>query len=151
MARGIFTFDGNIGQTPEIRFQPGNERSEGQPRPLLKLTVKYDRLVKSNHPDRLYDDKGGFWVNVDYWKNNAEEVAKLLKKGMRVRVEGELRIDTWEDKNNPGQMQSGMALTAETITIVPSRIELIEMKSSQAATAQNAPIENYNNDMMGVN
>ena len=58
MARGIFTFDGNIGQTPEIRFQPGNERL-GQPRPLLKLT-KYDRLVKSNHPDRFMTIKADF-------------------------------------------------------------------------------------------
>jgi len=148
MARGIFIFDGNVGQVPELRWQPANERSEGQPRPLLKLTVKYDRLVKSNHPDRLYDDKGGFWVNVDYWKNNAEDVAKLLKKGMRIRVEGELRIDTWEDKNNPGQMQSGMALTAETITIVPSRIESIGMKSSQVVTNQAPPIDRYADEMM---
>ncbi|RSD28571.1 single-stranded DNA-binding protein [Vibrio pectenicida] len=148
MARGIFIFDGNVGQVPELRWQPANERSEGQPRPLLKLTVKYDRLVKSNHPDRLYDDKGGFWVNVDYWKNNADDVAKLLKKGMRIRVEGELRIDTWEDKNNPGQMQSGMALTAETITIVPSRIESIGMKSSQVVTNQAPPIDHYSDEMM---
>ncbi|XEV14900.1 hypothetical protein ACBZ90_18085 (plasmid) [Vibrio alginolyticus] len=60
MAKGHFIFDGNIGMTPELRWQPGNERSNGESRPLLKFNVKYDRLVKTNNPDQPYEDKGGF-------------------------------------------------------------------------------------------
>ncbi|WP_305812849.1 hypothetical protein [Photobacterium leiognathi] len=52
MAKSIFVFSGNIGQTPKLTFQPANERSQGQPRPLLTFTVKYDRLVKSLDPNK---------------------------------------------------------------------------------------------------
>lgn len=137
MAKSVFIFDGNIGSTPELTFQPGNERSGGEQRPLLKLNVKYDRLVKTNNPEQPYEDKGGFWVSVDYWGRNGEELNKLLQKGMRVRIEGELRIDTWEDKNNPGEMVSGMALTASTISIMPQRLESVILKPRQSHGAQN--------------
>lgn len=139
MAKGIFTFDGNIGMTPELRWQPGNERSNGEARPLLKFNVKYDRLVKTGNQEQPYEDKGGFWVGIDYWGRDAEQLSKILQKGMRVRIEGELRVDTWEDKNNPGQMVSGMALTASLITIMPHRIESVVLKQRQAHPAQNNP------------
>lgn len=142
MSNSNFIFEGNIGQIPELRWQPGNDKSNGQSRPLLKFTAKYDRLVKTNNPDKPYEDKGGFWVNIDYWRNDAEELVKLLKTGMRVRVEGQLRIDTWPDKNNPSQTQSGMALTASSISILPSRIESVAMKPRQSArpTGQSSPV-----------
>ncbi|MFM2588175.1 single-stranded DNA-binding protein [Vibrio sp. TBV020] len=136
MAKGIFIFDGNIGNAPELRYQPANERSHGEPRPLLKFNVKYDRLVKTNDPNNAYEDKGGFWVAVDYWDKDGDELSKLLLKGMRVRIEGELRMDVWEDKNNPGQMVSGMALTASSIAILPRRIESLILKPSQGLPSQ---------------
>lgn len=137
MARGLFIFDGNIGVTPELRFQPANERSNGEPRPLLKFNVKYDRLVKTQDPEHPYEDKGGFWVSVDYWGRDGEALSKLLQKGMRVRIEGEPRLDIWEDKNNPGEMVSGMAVNASLITIMPQRIESVKLKPSQGYPTQN--------------
>ncbi|MEZ9997777.1 single-stranded DNA-binding protein [Vibrio lentus] len=143
MSNALFVFEGNIGQTPELLWQPGNEKSNGQSRPLLKFTAKYDRLVKTNNQEQPYEDKGGFWVNIDYWRNNAEEWAKLLQKGMRVRIEGQLRMDTWPDKNNPGQTQSGMALTASSISILPSRLESVVMKSRQSSRPSDASSPGY--------
>ena len=131
MAKGIFIFDGNIGMTPELRWQPANERSNGEARPLLKFNAKYDRLIKTHNPDQPYEDKGGFWVDISYWGRDADHLSKLLQKGMRVRVEGELRIDSWEDKNNPGQMVSGMALTASTISIMAQRVDAVLLKARQ--------------------
>ncbi|GLO64011.1 hypothetical protein MACH09_45190 [Vibrio sp. MACH09] len=128
MAKGIFIFDGNIGAAPELTFQPGNERSEGKPRPLLKFNVKYDRLVKTNNQENPYEDKGGFWIMIDYWKNDSEALSKLLQKGMRVRIEGELRLDTWPDKEYPDQINSGMALTASLISIMPHRLQSVSLK-----------------------
>lgn len=131
MPKSLFIFSGNIGQTPQLKYQPGNERSSGQPRPLLSFTVKYDRLVKSQQlspqGQSIYEDKGGFWVRVDYWKRNGEQLSKLLAKGMQVQITGELRIDSWEDKDNPGQMLTGMAMTADSIAILPARIESVTM------------------------
>ncbi len=141
MAKSLFIFDGNIGNTPELTFQPANERSNGEQRPLLKLNVKYDRLVKTRNPDQPYEDKGGFWVSVDYWGRSGEDLNKLLQKGMRVRIEGELRMDFWEDKNNPGQMVSGMAVTASLISILPQRLESVALKSRQQYAPQNNPSE----------
>jgi single-strand DNA-binding protein len=136
MAKGLFIFDGNIGTTPELRYQPGNERSNGEARPLLKFSVKYDRLIKTQNPDQPYEDKGGFWVNVDYWGRDAETLNKLLQRGMRIRIEGELRMDEWEDKHNPGVMISGMAVTASLITIMPQRLASVELKTRQPLHGQ---------------
>ncbi|WP_305840173.1 single-stranded DNA-binding protein [Photobacterium leiognathi] len=142
MAKSIFVFSGNIGQTPKLTFQPANERSQGQPRPLLTFTVKYDRLVKSLDPNKRFEDKGGFWVRVDYWKNNAEQLNRLLAKGMQVQVSGELRLDEWPDSDNPGQNLSGMALTAESIAILPARVQTITMQERQAQQHM-SPISAY--------
>ncbi|MEZ8191728.1 single-stranded DNA-binding protein [Vibrio sp. 10N.222.54.A1] len=139
MAKGLFIFDGNIGMTPELRWQPANDRSNGEARPLLKFNVKYDRLIKTQDPERPYEDKGGFWVDISYWGRDAEALSKLLQKGMRVRIEGELRIDVWEDKNNPGQMTSGMALTASLITIMAQRVDAVLLKKPQQSGANNNP------------
>ncbi|MCW8336316.1 single-stranded DNA-binding protein [Vibrio paucivorans] len=137
MAKGMFIFDGNIGMTPELRWQPANERSNGEVRPLLKFNVKYDRLIKTQNPEHSYEDKGGFWVDISYWGRDAEALSKLLQKGMRVRIEGELRLDTWEDKNNPGQMASGMALTASTISIMAQRLDTVLLKARQPHQSNN--------------
>lgn len=139
MAKGLFRFDGNVGMTPELRFQPGNERSNNEPRPLLKFNVKYDRLVKTQDPDQPYEDKGGFWVSIDYWGRDAELLSKLIQKGMRVHIEGEPRMDIWEDKHNPGQMVSGMAVNASLISIMPHRLESVALKQRQTQTGQNNP------------
>ena len=143
MAKSLFIFSGNIGQTPKLTFQPANERSQGQPRPLLTFTVKYDRLVKSLDPNKRFDEKGGFWVRVDYWKNNAEQLNRLLAKGMQVQITGELRLDEWPDSDNPGQNVSGMALTAESIAILPTRIQNVTMQERQAHQ-QTPPVSAYN-------
>ncbi len=132
MAKGLFLFDGNIGGAPELRWQPGNERSNGESRPLLKFNVKYDRLVKTQDEENPYEDKGGFWVDVSYWGKDAEDLSKLLQKGMRVKISGELRMDSWEDKNT-GELVNGMAVTASDISICPRRIESISMKVRQLA------------------
>ncbi|GIU42965.1 hypothetical protein TUM4438_10780 [Shewanella sairae] len=136
MAKSSFTFTGNIGQQPKLTFQPANERSNGQQRPLLSFNVKYDRLVKSNEPGKNYEDKGGFWVRVDYWRNNAELLNKLLCKGMQVQITGELRMDSWPDAENPGQTLTGMAITADNIAIMPTRLQSITMAPRQGGQAQ---------------
>ena len=132
MAKPLFIFDGNIGGVPELRWQPGNEKSGGEARPLLKFTIKYDRLIKTNNPEHPYEDKGGFWINIDFWGRDAEALSKLLQKGMRVRIEGELRMDSWPDKDNPSVMLTGMALTASLISIMPQRVQSLILKERNA-------------------
>ncbi len=78
---------------------------------------------------------------MDYWGRSGEDLNKLLQKGMRVRIEGELRMDVWEDKNNPGQMVSGMAVTASLISILPQRLESVALKARQQYAPQNNPSE----------
>ncbi|MEZ9292440.1 hypothetical protein AB4251_18165 [Vibrio lentus] len=58
---------------------------------------------------------------------------------MRVRIEGELRLDTWEDRNNPGQIASGMALTASLISIMTQRVDAVLLKKPQQSGAHNNP------------
>ncbi|MGH8472711.1 MAG: single-stranded DNA-binding protein, partial [Gammaproteobacteria bacterium] len=46
-----------------------------------------------------FTDKGGFWLPVNLWGPKAEAIATHLRKGARVRVEGTLVQDTWEDRD----------------------------------------------------
>lgn len=125
MYRGTITLEGNIGQAPAITFLEGNERSRGEKRPILKLNVKYDRLVNGPNNEGLID-KGGFWITVDYWKKDGPALAQLLQKGMRILLIGEPRAEPWE--NDQGVMEPGFCITAESISILPRRIASIALE-----------------------
>ena len=125
MFRGLSVIEGNIGQAPSITHLEGNERSKGELRPLLKFTVKYDRLVNGSNNEGLVD-KGGYWVSIDYWKKDGPHLAKLLQKGMRLLIIGEPRCEPWT--NDQSVMEPGHSMTAESISILPRRIAAITLE-----------------------
>ncbi|MGR9108744.1 MAG: single-stranded DNA-binding protein [Gammaproteobacteria bacterium] len=109
-----FSGDGNLGKDPELRFVP----VKGEQRAVAEMRVYFDRQVQKDHGE--YRDEGGFWLTVSLWDGRAEQAVKVLKKGARIRVEGVLRLETWEDN---GQERSEMRLSANRIAIDPICIE----------------------------
>ncbi len=55
------------------------------------------------------------FVDVEAWRNEAEECAKKLQKGRGVRVIGRLKQDRWEDPE--GNPRSKLKIVAEHVYI----------------------------------
>lgn len=59
------------------------------------------------------------WVDIEAWENLAQNTSDSFptdRKTMRVMVEGTLKKDTWEDKNN-GQARSKIYVNANNISV----------------------------------
>ena len=132
-------WEGNIGSDPEYRkIQKGNN----EPRHLLRLNVYFDRSIRL--ADGSYEDRGGFWANVEWWHRDAESYSDLFQKGMRVLVDGVAVMDRWKDTN--GLEQAALKLEASRVAILPHRLVSVELGQSsgngqvrQSAAQQPAP------------
>ncbi|MCA1851440.1 MAG: single-stranded DNA-binding protein, partial [Beggiatoa sp.] len=85
-----FAGRGNLGADPDLM----HVEIGGEPRAVAALHIYFGRPVPDG--DGGFTDKGGFWLPVNLWGPKAETIAKLLRKGARVRAEGTLVQDTWE-------------------------------------------------------
>jgi single-strand DNA-binding protein len=85
---------GNLTRDPEVRFTAGNMA-------ICKFGIAVNRRFK--------DSASGEWkeeptfVDVTIFGARAEPFAKYHSKGKPCFIEGELRLDTWEDKNGGGK------------------------------------------------
>lgn len=79
---------GNLGRDPEMFvFESGNKRA--------RLAVATTETYKNKQGERLEHTE---WHSVVLFHGLAEVAEKYLKKGMKVYLEGKLRMRTWEDK-----------------------------------------------------
>lgn len=77
---------GHVGAAPELRFTPGGD-------PVASVRVATT--------DRWTGDDGEIkerttWVRWECWGKSGENLAKLVKKGSQVYIEGGLRNDSFE-------------------------------------------------------
>ena len=122
-----FTGVGNLGDKPKHKTVPVGDEA----RDVLELRVYFDRPVPDG--DGNYTDKGGFWLNANLWGNRAKPLSELLDKGMRVRVEGTLIQETWEDRE--GEECSGMKLDLDSVALELVRVANIEMRQREGSTS----------------
>ncbi|MGH8534824.1 MAG: single-stranded DNA-binding protein [Gammaproteobacteria bacterium] len=116
---------GNLGANPELK----QVSVEGESRTVTELRVYFDRQVPDGNGG--FEDRGGFWLPVHLWGPRGEGVAKLLPKGARVRVEGTLVHDTWEDKD--GETVSRIEVQADSIDLDLSRVEAVTFRAKGQA------------------
>lgn len=126
---GFFVGEGNVGNAPVLRYNAVN----GEQRAVLNMSVHFDHRV----PDEGggYKDEGGFWMAVSYWGKRAEHVAKLLKKGARVSVQGEQYREVWADKET-GEEKSRMKINASFVGIDPLCVESITFRRRSESDEQ---------------
>ena len=117
-----FSGVGNLGVGPVLRMVDVGDEN----RPVVNVRVFFDRPVRQQ--DDSYKDQGGFWLNVSFWDNKAEQAMRLLKKGSRIFVLGQLRGSQWTDKES-GELRTDVQLTAEYFFIDPIGIESIQFRS----------------------
>jgi len=116
-----FTGRGNLGTDPELKsVTVGRDAKD-----VTEFRIYCDRLVSDGQDG--FKDKGGFWMGVSVWGRQAQQVANVLKKGMRVYVQGTLKQETWSDKKS-GDERSTLVLIADYVALDLGRIESVTMR-----------------------
>ena len=81
--------------------------------PLARLSVAVNRSYKNSDGEREVD-----FFNVSVWGNQAENCRKYLEKGRQVAIQGELRNDTYTDKN--GDKRTSTNINAQEVEFIGS-------------------------------
>ena len=123
------TLMGNITNEPELRYTPGGSA-------VLNFGLATNR---SYQKDNNWTDEVTYH-NVVFWRS-AENLAKRIKKGTRVYVEGRIQVRSWE--NSEGQKQYKTEIVADDVILI-ARYEGNSENSSQGEDQSKAQ-ENGNN------
>ncbi len=101
-------FVGLVAFPPELKYTLNGV-------PVLTFQIKIGRQKSTGDPKEVYD-----YFTIIVWRDLAEEIAKDLKKGDLVYIEGRLRIRTYEKKT--GERKSVLEIIAHEAHILNSTI-----------------------------
>jgi single-strand DNA-binding protein len=73
-----------------------------------------------NDPNPLYIDCEAFH-RPDTKRDLVNLISQYCKKGSQIYIEGRLQLDTWDDKNNPGQKRSKHKVVVENFEFLDTR------------------------------
>ena len=114
---------GNLTRDPELRATAGGTQVLG-----FGVAVN-DR--RRNQQTGEWEDYPNF-IDCTMFGNRAEALSRILRKGMKVAIEGKLRYSSWEDKNGGGRRSK--------VEIVPDEVVLMSQNpNGQQAPQQYAP------------
>lgn len=114
---------GNLTRDPELRATPGGTQVLG-----FGVAVN-DR--RRNQQTGEWEDYPNF-IDCTMFGNRAEALSRILRKGMKVAIEGKLRYSSWEDKNGGGRRSK--------VEIIPDEVVLMSRNlNGQQAPQQYAP------------
>jgi single-strand DNA-binding protein len=124
-----FRGTGNLGAAPTLK----HVTVKGEDRAVCELRIFFDEYSRDEKGE--IQQSGGFWLTGSVWDRRAESTARLLRKGARVRVEGRLREESWEDKES-GTPKSEFRLAVDDIYLALSRIESVQFKERSGAAEE---------------
>ena len=110
---------GNLTRDPEIRATPSGTQVLG-----FGIASNYSRRDSSGQ----WHDEPNF-IDCTLFGSRAEALNKLLRKGMKVAIDGELRYSSWE-KN--GQKRSKLEVIVDHVVIMSQRREEPEQQREPA-------------------
>lgn len=113
---------GNLTRDPELRATPGGTQVLG-----FGIAVN-DR--RRNQQTGEWEDYPNF-IDCTMFGNRAEALSRILRKGMKVAIEGKLRYSSWEDKNGGGRRSK--------VEIIPDEVVLMSQNHNGANGGQSAP------------
>ena len=131
-----FSGTGNLAEAPSLK----HVAIGGEDRPVANLRVFFDEYRRND--DGEFEQNGGLWLNVSVWGRLAEEAARLLRKGARVRVDGRLKLGNWIDKET-GESTPTIEVEADDISAKLTRVESIQFRASKRQAdepASDAPL-----------
>jgi single-strand DNA-binding protein len=117
MSASPTTIVGNVTANPELKFL-GN----GTPKTEFSVAVSHYWTDASGEKQ----EKTSFF-DVIAWRYLAEDVARVLEKGVRVVVTGRLEQRSWEDEKT-GSKRSKVELIADEVAVASKSIESFERR-----------------------
>lgn len=91
MAKNTITLYGTVGFTESKVFE-----SKKTDKPVTKVTLS---VGQSNGKNRDGEYLPTTWFNVEVWGGQADYALKYAQKGAKVLVTGEMKCDSYEDKD----------------------------------------------------
>lgn len=96
------TFCGYLGRDPEIRYTSGG-----------KAVLNFSLGVTEKWKDRDDNPKESVaWIEGVIWGTSAENFDKYCRKGSNVFIEGNMKQETWDDKNT-GKKRTKLVLNTK--------------------------------------
>ena len=100
---------GNLTRDPEMRVTPNGHS-------ICKLGLAVSRTFSTRDGERREETA---FVDIDAFGKQAEVIAKYMRKGRPIMVEGRLKLDQWE--SNEGQKRSKLGVVLENFQFLGSR------------------------------
>ena len=119
-----FYGEGNLGNDPELKQL---EEDNGD-KAVCNLRVYFDKPVPTAD-NSGFEDKGGFWMNVEIWGKRGIACADLLSKGNRVTIEGSIIGKEWTDKE--GVERVSLVVRAKRVNPDMMIVDTIKHRSKQ--------------------
>ena len=121
---------GNVGRDPEIRYLNNNV-------PKATFVMATHEYFKDSQGKKVEQTE---WHNIVCWRALAEIAQKILKKGMKVYVEGRLQTRHWTDRN--GNKRQITEIVADNFIV----IRKIFNKQEEQELNNTAPTKELIND-----
>ena len=129
-----FTGKGNLADAPTLKVA----RSSNGEFKVAEMRVFFDRWSQNAQGEP--EQTGGFWMPVQIYDTKADACARLLRKGARVYVEGELREFPAHDEH--GNAVTAFQIVADDVHLVLSRVDEIKFRAPrERSTTQREPVE----------
>ena len=116
-----FYGEGNLGNDPELK--------QFDDKTVCNLRIYFDKPVPNDQGG--FDDKGGFWMNVEIWGKRGIACSELLSKGDRVSVEGSIIGKSWNDKET-GDERTALVIRAKRVNPDVIIVDGIRTRTQQA-------------------
>jgi single-strand DNA-binding protein len=122
---------GNLGADPDMKYLPSGS-------PMLQMNVASNYRVKSQAGNWTDATE---WVRVTVFGKRAETLSGMLKKGMRVFVDGRLEARPWTSRD--GTLHAGLELVA-------SDVEFFSQRNDDSQPARQRPAGDDDGDLESI-
>jgi len=101
---------GNLTRDPEVRHTGGNQA-------VANIGLAVNRRWKSADGENREETT---FIDCEAWGRTAEMIGQYFRKGRPIFIEGRLKLDQWEDKND-GSKRSKLRVVIENFHFVDSK------------------------------
>jgi len=123
---------GNLTRDVELKYTPKGTA-------VAKLGIAINRSWTGDDGQKREDVT---FVDVDAFGKQAETLAKYIKKGRSILIEGRLKLDQWDDKQT-GQKKSRLGVLLESFSFLDSKQGEAQQPrpAAKPAPAQEPPMD----------
>ncbi len=135
MARSLnrATILGNIGADPELRTTPGGVS-------VCRIRVATSESFKGKSGDWQESTE---WHSIVLWDTLADRVAKTLKKGSKVYVEGKIQTRSYEKE---GIVRYTTEINANRVILLDPKTDSAALDADEKETVTYTPVDEVEDD-----